>query len=161
MIIIFYFFLDALQCYGFRNDIWPRFHCGLEYVLYIPRKEGKTSLSKMSVPSMTLNCIWCWLLVLLWLIIITFEVSPNHSGLSFWISSIHQIDQFETYRIRLSIWLGLLLCRELRPPQKNECPRYDTIWWWGSSNPETFGNAEYPFIAIAPGSTLARSGCAW
>ena len=35
------------------------------------------------------------------------------------------------------------------------------IWWWGSRNAEAFGNAEYSFIAIAPRSTLTRSGSTW
>ena len=30
------------------------------------------------------------------------------------------------------------------------------IWWWGSSNAGALGNAEYPFIVIAPVSTQAR-----
>ena len=40
----------------------------------------------------------------------------------------------------------------------DECPVYDIkiIWWWGSSNAWTVGNAEYPFIAIAPRSSLTR-----
>ena len=33
-----------------------------------------------------------------------------------------------------------------------------TIGWWGSSNARDLGNAEYPFIAITPRSTLAWSG---
>ena len=35
------------------------------------------------------------------------------------------------------------------------------IWWWGSSNAGALWNAEYPFIAIAPRSTLARSDSTW
>ena len=39
------------------------------------------------------------------------------------------------------------------PP--NECPGYDTKQsdGWGSSNAGALGNAEHPFIAIAPRST--------
>ena len=33
---------------------------------------------------------------------------------------------------------------------------HETIWWWGSS-PGALRNMEYPFIAIAPSSTLTRS----
>ena len=58
--------------------------------------------------------------------------------------------------------LWLLLCRGVRSPT-NECPWYDNkkIWWWGSSNAGALGNAAYPFIAIAPRSTLVRSGSTW
>ena len=38
---------------------------------------------------------------------------------------------------------------------------YYTIWWWGSSNAWALGNAQYPFIAITPKSTLAWSGSTW
>ena len=54
----------------------------------------------------------------------------------------------------------LLLCRGVRPPP-NECPRYDTKQPDGDDTKQpagALGNAEYPFIAIAPRSTLARSG---
>ena len=43
----------------------------------------------------------------------------------------------------------------------NECPNMTLIWWWGSSNARALRNAEYPFIAIAPRYTLARSGSTW
>ena len=33
---------------------------------------------------------------------------------------------------------------------------HETIWWWGFSNAGALGNAEYPFIAIAPGSHCPR-----
>ena len=36
-----------------------------------------------------------------------------------------------------------------------------TIWWLGSTNAGAFGKAEYLFFAIAPRSTLARSGSTW
>ena len=36
-----------------------------------------------------------------------------------------------------------------------------TIWWWGSSNNGALGNTEYPFVAIAPRSTLAQRGSTW
>ena len=36
-----------------------------------------------------------------------------------------------------------------------------TIWWLPSSNAGALGNAEYPFIAIAPRSTLAQNGSTW
>ena len=51
----------------------------------------------------------------------------------------------------------LHFCRGVRYP--NECPEYDTtIWCWSSSYLEALRNAEYPFITIAPMSTLVRSG---
>ena len=48
-------------------------------------------------------------------------------------------------------------------PPPNKCPGYNTkkIWWWGSSNAPALWNVEYPVIAIAPSSTLARSGSTW
>ena len=55
----------------------------------------------------------------------------------------------------------LLLCRGVRPPPRVSWIWHYTIWWWGSSNAGALGNAEYPFIAIAPRSTLARSGSTW
>ena len=50
------------------------------------------------------------------------------------------------------------LQRGKTPP--NECPGYDTKQSDGEVpvNAGALGNAEYPFIAIAPRSTLARSG---
>ena len=36
-----------------------------------------------------------------------------------------------------------------------------TLNWLGSSDAGALGNAEHPFIAIAPRSTLARSGSTW
>ena len=54
----------------------------------------------------------------------------------------------------------LLLCRGVTPPTSvldmtlnNLMVRFQQCW--------SFGNAEYPFIAIAPRSTLARSGSTW
>ena len=35
------------------------------------------------------------------------------------------------------------------------------IWWWGSSNTGALGNAEHPFIAIAPRFILSRNGSPW
>ena len=43
-----------------------------------------------------------------------------------------------------------------KPPTNNEYPIYDTKQYDGDLK-----NAEYPFIAIAPSSTLARSGSFW
>ena len=40
----------------------------------------------------------------------------------------------------------------------NECPGYDTKQSDGEDPAGALGNAEYPFIAIAPRSILARSG---
>ena len=41
----------------------------------------------------------------------------------------------------------------------NECPRYDTKQSDGEV--PALGNAEHPFIAIAPRPTLARNGSTW
>ena len=57
----------------------------------------------------------------------------------------------------------LHLCRRVRPHHHNECPGYDTKQSDGVAPVmlELWGNAEYLFIAIAPWSTLARSGSTW
>ena len=34
-------------------------------------------------------------------------------------------------------------------------------WWWGSTKDAALGNAEYPFHAITPRSTLTRCGSTW
>ena len=69
----------------------------------------------------------------------------------------------------LPSWLGLKntltasLQRAKTPPTTTNVLDiwHSTIWWWGFSNPGTLGNAEYLFIAIAPRSTVARSGSTW
>ena len=55
----------------------------------------------------------------------------------------------------------LQLNRGIRLPQRVSWIWHETIWWWGSSNTEDLGNAEYSFIVIAPRSTLAWSGNTW
>ena len=64
----------------------------------------------------------------------------------------------------LGVWTGLLIpvachlqsiCRQVRP--FNECPSYDNKQSDGSINGGALRKAEYPFIAIAHRSTLARS----
>ena len=47
---------------------------------------------------------------------------------------------------------------EGQDPSPNEGPGYDTKQSDGTG---ALGNAEYPFIAVAPRSTLARSGSTW
>ena len=54
-------------------------------------------------------------------------------------------------------WLHL--CREVIP--HNACPGYDTKQSDGSSNSGASGNAEHPFIAIPPRSSLAWNGNTW
>ena len=48
-----------------------------------------------------------------------------------------------------------------RLPQRVFWIWHETNWRWGSSNAGTLKNAEYPFIAIAPRSTLTWSGSTW
>ena len=45
----------------------------------------------------------------------------------------------------------------------NDCPGYDTLQSDGEvpSDAGGLGNAEYPFITIAPRSTLAQNGSTW
>ena len=54
-----------------------------------------------------------------------------------------------------------LLCRGIRSIQQVSWIWHQAIWWWGSNNAGPLGNAEDPFIAIAPRSTLAQSGSTW
>ena len=53
----------------------------------------------------------------------------------------------------------LHLCRGVRPPQRVSWIFHLTIRWRDSDNARALGNAEYPFIAIAPRFTLAWSSC--
>ena len=55
----------------------------------------------------------------------------------------------------------LQLCRGGRLPKRVSWIWHQTIWWWGSSNTGALKNAEYPFIAIAPRSTLTWRGSTW
>ena len=48
-----------------------------------------------------------------------------------------------------------------KTPQRVSRIYHLTIWWWGSSNAGDLRNADCPFIAIAPMSTLVRSGSIW
>ena len=66
-----------------------------------------------------------------------------------------------------STMVGQLICSVLHPmenfrtlPQWLSWIWHLTIWWWGSSYAEALGNMEYP-TAIAPMSTLTRSGSIW
>ena len=63
---------------------------------------------------------------------------------------------------RLGLWNTLTAPLQMGK-SPNECPGYDTkqFWWWGSSVAGALGNAEHPFIAIAPKSTLTRRGSTW
>ena len=66
--------------------------------------------------------------------------------------------------LTLCIIHQLHLSRGVRPPPLNEYLVYDTkdIWWWVSSDAGALGDAEHPFIAIVPRSTLgamAMKGC--
>ena len=57
-------------------------------------------------------------------------------------------------------WLHL--CREVKLPLCVSWIWLYTIWWWWcSSNTGALGNAEYPFIAVVPRSTLAWSVSTW
>ena len=55
----------------------------------------------------------------------------------------------------------LFLCREVRLHQRISEILHKTIWCSSPSNGGASGNAEYPFIAIAPRSSLAQSGSTW
>ena len=71
----------------------------------------------------------------------------------------------------------IILCRKVILPQSvfcvghlcigvrrsNECPGYDTKQSDSEApvNAGALGNAEYPFIAIVPRFTIARSGSTW
>ena len=63
-----------------------------------------------------------------------------------WVCRIHQLH----------------LCRGVIPlPKRVSWIQNETTWWWGSSEAVLLGNAENPFIAITPRSTLARSVSTW
>ena len=47
--------------------------------------------------------------------------------------------------------------QELMCLENKQANKQWKIWWLGSSNAGALGNAEYPFIAIAPRSILAQS----
>ena len=49
----------------------------------------------------------------------------------------------------------------VKPHQRVSWIWHQTIWWWVFSNSGVLGDAEYPFIAITPRSTLAQSGSTW
>ena len=66
---------------------------------------------------------------------------------------IHTHIQTHIYPVGWGCRIHRLLCRRVRPPLPSSVP--DMTLWWGSSNAWALGNAEYPFIAIAPRSTLA------
>ena len=73
---------------------------------------------------------------------------------------------FKFHSIFYSVGLGcrihqLLLWRRVRPSHWVSWIWHWAIWCCGSSNTEALENTEYPFIAIAPRSTLARSGSTW
>ena len=68
------------------------------------------------------------------------------------------------YLITRSSWLGLKTTPTASLQKSKTLPQWvsrlwhKTIWWWGFRNARALGNVEYPFIVIAPRSTLAWSG---
>ena len=76
------------------------------------------------------------------------------------------------YMYYASIFITLVICCPLgsscrmqrgKPPTptRESWIWHYTISWWSSSDAEALGNAEHPFIAIAPRSILARNGSIW
>ena len=55
----------------------------------------------------------------------------------------------------------VLLANTHAQPLRVSCLWHKTACWWGFSDAGALGNAEYPIIAIAPRSTLARNGRTW
>ena len=85
------------------------------------------------------------------------------------VASWPSLDLYVTH-LSLSLFLSLAqLARAaeytdyISADSPNECPVYDTKQTDGESTVmlELWGNTEYPFIAITPRSTLARSGSTW
>ena len=83
----------------------------------------------------------------------------------------HSIDcwgnpMFSTF-VNCPVGLGcrihrLHLCRRVRTqPTWVSLIWHETSWCWESSDSRALGNAEHPFITIAPRSTLARRGSTW
>ena len=54
-------------------------------------------------------------------------------------------------RLRLKNTLNTSLHRGKKQHQRVSCIWYKAIWWWGSSNAETLGNLEYPWLPSLPG----------
>ena len=54
----------------------------------------------------------------------------------------------------------LQICRVVKLPRLSWI-WHETIYWWRSSDAGALGNAEYPFVTIALGSTLTWSGSTW
>ena len=82
--------------------------------------------------------------------------SLSSDSLKWPLSSMHSSPVGWVCRIR-----RLHLCRGANPCPMSLLIWCKTIWWWGSSNAGVLGNTKYPFIVIAPRSTLALSGSTW
>ena len=66
--------------------------------------------------------------------------------------------QLFSYPVSRSSWIHRLHpCRGVRLSWL----WHKTTWWWGFSDAGALGNAEYPFVAIAPWSTLTLNGSTW
>ena len=86
-------------------------------------------------------------------------------GSDFFFSALILLDVRFQHRLSPASWDCRLhrqhLCRMLRAaisPLTGILVWHEIIWWWGSSNAGAVGNAEYPFIAIAPRFTLTQRG---
>ena len=55
----------------------------------------------------------------------------------------------------------LHLCWGVKLQQRVSCIWRWRIWRWGSCNSGALGNAEHPFIATAPWSSLVQCGSTW
>ena len=104
--------------------------------------------------------------------------SPTRRCSSYWKGSFESpstlVGKFTTYVTIAFIWFLSVLCNRVGwgsrihrlhfckglRPLCNNCSGYDG-WQWGFSDTEALVNAEHPFIAIAPRSTLAQSGSTW
>ena len=95
--------------------------------------------------------------------------TPPTSGPVGWGYKIHRLDLCKGVKLpqRVAQSAGgcrihrLRFCWGVKRPQRVSWIWRQTIWWWGSCNARALGNAEYPFIAIAPRPTLTRNGRTW
>ena len=68
---------------------------------------------------------------------------------------------YETQSVGTVDYIDFISAGGVRHPQRVYISWHSTIWWRGSRNAGIWGNAEYPFIALAPRSTLAWRGSTW
>ena len=136
--------------------------------------EDKHNTTDTSIYICVCVCVCLWVCVFFWY---SFLMTYKNYGLHTFPKSIYPKENGITLLGLLSLYIYIYtqtcgrdtqlagaveytgwLCAEGYP--HNVCPGYDTkeIWWWVSGDAGAFGNAEYPFIAAVPWSTLPQCG---